>query len=203
MFTVLKTTLAAASCLAASLPVTAALQMDGISLEESVLVAGKSLKLNGAGISMRMIFKVYAMGLYLPNRQDTTRDVLQVDGPKRLLITMLRDVSGTEFNDELRQYAAVESASTPAHILDNMLRLGQAIDRQANGLRKGDTLTLDWVPGTGTMVELNNKPLTTPLQDIAFYKALLNIWLGDKPADSRLKMKLLGQATELRSALRE
>jgi hypothetical protein len=203
MFTVLKTTLAAASCLAASLPVTAALQMDGISLEESVLVAGKSLKLNGAGISMRMIFKVYAMGLYLPNRQDTTRDVLQVDGPKRLLITMLRDVSGTEFNDELRQYAAVESASTPAHILDNMLRLGQAIDRQANGLRKGDTLTLDWVPGTGTMVELNNKPLIAPLQDIAFYKALLNIWLGDKPADSRLKMKLLGQATELRSALRE
>lgn len=203
MFTVLKTTLAAASWVAASLPATAALQMDGISLEESVQVAGKNLKLNGAGISMRVIFKVYALGLYLPNRQDTTRDVLQVDGPKRLLIAMLRDVSGAEFNDELRQYAIAESASIPAHILDNMVRLGQAIDRQSNGLRKGDTLTLDWVPGTGTMVELNNKPLTAPLRDIAFYKALLNIWLGDKPADSRLKMKLLGQAAEVRSALRE
>jgi len=203
MFTVLKTTLAAASWLAACLPATAALQMDGISLEDSVQVAGKNLKLNGAGISMRVIFKVYAMGLYLPNRQDTTRDVLLVDGPKRLLITMLRDVSGSDFNDELRQYAVAEGASTPAHILDNMLRLGQAIDRQSNGLRKGDTLTMDWVPGTGTMVELNNKPLTAPLHDIAFYKALLNIWLGDKPADSRLKMKLLGQATELRSASRD
>lgn len=203
MFTVLKTTLAAASWVAASLPATAALQMDGISLEESVQVAGKNLRLNGAGISMRVIFKVYALGLYLPNRQDTTRDVLQVDGPKRLLIAMLRDVSGAEFNEELRQYAAAESASIPANILDNMVHLGQAIDRQSNGLRKGDTLTLDWVPGTGTMVELNNKPLTAPLRDIAFYKALLNIWLGDKPADSRLKMKLLGQATEVRSALRE
>jgi len=203
VFTFLKTSLTAASWLAACLPATAAMQMDGVALEESVQVAGKHLKLNGAGISMRMIFKVYALGLYLPNRQDTTREVLHGEGPKRLLITMLRDVSGTDFNDELRQYAVTESASVPAYILDNMMRLGQAIDRQSNGLRKGDTLTLDWVPGTGTLVELNNKPLTAPLRDMAFYKALLNIWLGDRPADSGLKMKLLGQAGELRSALRD
>lgn len=203
MLTTLKTTLAAASWLAASLPATAALQMDGVALEESVQVAGKNLKLNGAGISMRMIFKVYALGLYLPNRQDTTREVLHGEGPKRLMIAMLRDVSGSDFNDELRQYAVAEGASIPAQILDNMQRIVQAIDRQSNGLRKGDTLTLDWVPGTGTMVELNNKPLTAPLRDIAFYKALLNIWLGDKPADSGLKMRLLGQAPELRSALRD
>jgi hypothetical protein len=203
MLTVLKTTLAAASWLAASLPATAALQTDGISLEDSVQVAGKNLKLNGAGISMRMIFRVYAMGLYLPNRQDTTHDVLLGEGPKRLMIAMLRDISGSDFNDELRQYAVADGASIPAHIMDNMLRLGQAIERQANGLHKGDTLTMDWVPGTGALVALNNKPLTAPLHDVAFYKALLNIWLGDKPADSGLKMKLLGQATELRSALRD
>jgi len=203
MLTALKTTLAAASWLAASLPATAALQMDGVSLEESVQVAGKNLKLNGAGISMRMIFKVYALGLYLPNRQETSREVLHAEGPKRLMISMLRDVSGSDFNDELRQYAVGEGASVPPHILDNMQRIVQAIDRQSHGLHKGDTLTLDWVPGTGTMVELNNKALTAPLREMDFYKALLNIWLGDKPADTGLKMRLLGQAPELRSALRE
>ena len=203
MLTALKTTLAAASWLAASLPATAALQMDGVSLEESVQVAGKNLKLNGAGISMRMIFKVYALGLYLPNRQETSREVLHAEGPKRLMISMLRDVSGSDFNDELRQYAVGEGASVPPHILDNMQRIVQAIDRQSHGLHKGDTLTLDWVPGTGTMVELNNKALTAPLREMDFYKALLNIWLGDKPADSGLKMRLLGQAPELRSALRD
>lgn len=203
MFTGLRTTLAAASWLAACLPASAALQMDGVALEESVQVAGKNLKLNGAGISMRMIFKVYALGLYLPSRQETSREVLHGEGPKRLMIAMLRDVSGTDFNDELRQYTLAEGASVPAQILDNMQRIVQAIDRQSNGLRKGDTLTLDWVPGTGTMVELNNKPLTAPLRDIAFYKALLNIWLGDKPADGSLKMKLLGQVPEVRSASRD
>lgn len=203
MFTLLKSTLAAASCIAASLPATAALQIDGVSLEESVQVAGKNLKLNGAGISMRMIFRVYAMGLYLPIRQDTAQDVLRGDGPRRLLITMLRDVSGSDFNDKLREYALAEGASIPTNILDNMQRLVQAIERQADGLRKGDVLTLDWVPGSGTQVELNNKPLTPPLRDIAFYKALLNIWIGDKPTDATLKMKLLGQVPEVRSALRD
>ena len=203
MFTLLKTTLAAASCIAASLPATAALQIDGVSLEESVQVAGKNLKLNGAGISMRMIFRVYAMGLYLPIRQDTTQDVLRGDGPRRLLITMLRDVSCSDFNDKLREYALAEGTSIPTNILDNMQRLVQALERQADGLRKGDVLTLDWVPGSGTQVELNNKPLTPPLRDIAFYKALLNIWIGDKPTDATLKMKLLGQVPEVRSALRD
>jgi hypothetical protein len=203
MNTLLKTALATASCVAVCLPATAALQIDGVAIEETAQVAGKNLKLNGAGVSMRMIFKVYALSLYLPNRQETARDILLGEGPKRLLIAMLRDVSGSEFNYELRQYAVAEGASIPAHVLDNMQRLGQAIDRQSNGLRKGDTLTLDWVPGTGTHVHLNNKALTDPVRDVAFYKALLNIWLGDKPADSGLKMKLLGQAAELRSALRD
>lgn len=203
MFTLLKTTLVAASWVAICLPATAALQIDGVAIEESAQVAGKSLVLNGAGVSMRMVFKVYALGLYLPNRQDTTRDVLLVEGPKRILIAMMRDVSGSDFNEELRQYAVTDGASIPAYILDNMLRLGRAIDHQSNGLHKGDTLTLDWVPGTGTQVRLNDKALTAPVQDVAFYKVLLNIWLGDKPADARLKMKLLGQATEMRSALRD
>ncbi|MDR3370107.1 chalcone isomerase family protein [Rhodoferax sp.] len=198
MFSILKTTLIAASWVAASLPATATMQMDGVALEESVQVAGNDLKLNGAGISMRLIFKVYVIGLYLPNREHSAQEVLHAEGPRRLRITMLRDVSGSDFYDKLRQYTVEEGASIPALILDNMQRVIQAIDRQSNGLHKGDTLTLDWVPGTGTLVGLNNKPLTAPMRDIAFYKALLNIWLGDKPTDSDLKMKLLGRPTEVR-----
>lgn len=197
MFSALKTTLVAASWIAASLPATATLQMDGVALEESVQVAGKDLKLNGAGISTRLIFKVYVIGLYLPNREHSAQQVMHAEGPRRLLITMLRDVSGSDFYDKLRQYAVEEGSAIPVYILDNMQRLAQAIEHQSNGLHKGDTLTLDWVPGTGTLVGLNSKPLIAPMRDIAFYKALLNIWLGDKPTDADLKMKLLGHPTEL------
>lgn len=203
MFSVLKTTLVAASWVAASLPASATLQMDGVALEESVQVAGKDLKLNGAGISMRLIFKIYVIGLYLPDRETSAQEVLHAEGPRRLLITMLRDVSGSDFNEKLLQYATTEGTVIPSRVIESMLRLVQAIDRQSSGLHKGDTITLDWVPGTGTLVGLNNKPLTAPMRDIAFYKALLNIWLGDKPTDFDLKMKLLGRPPELRAALRD
>ena len=63
---------------------------------------------------------------------------------------------------------------------------------KVGGLRKGDRLTLDWVPGVGTVVALNQKPLLAPIADRSVYNALLNVWLGAKPADSSLKTRLLG-----------
>jgi len=49
------------------------------------------------------------------------------------------------------------------------------------------------VPDTGTVMYLNGKPIGEPMKDIAFYNAVLKIWLGDKPVDSTLKPQLLGK----------
>lgn len=201
MFSGLKAKLVAAACAVVCVPAMAVVEMDGVALDDSVLVAGKSLKLNGAGVSARLIFKIYAMGLYLQDRRGTVHDVLNMDGPRRVVISMLRDVSGEDFNDGLMQYVSVERGALQETVTGHMLHLGKAIASQPQGLRKGDTLTLDWVPGIGTVVELNKKPLTKPFRDIAFYNALLNIWLGDNPADPVLKTKLLGQSRILRTSL--
>lgn len=190
----------AVACVIACTPVMASVNMEGIALDESVLVAGKNLKLNGAGISFRLIFKIYAMGLYLPDHKATIQDVLATDGPRRLVITMLRDVSGEDFNEAIINFVSTEAGSMQAKSIDHVMLLGKAIASQPKGLRKGDTLTMDWVPGTGTVIELNKKPLVEPMRDIAFYNALLNIWLGDKPADPALKTKLLGRPPQVRAA---
>lgn len=201
MFPGLKTTVVVTVWALACLPCWATVDMEGVALDDSVQVAGRHLKLNGAGVSKRLIFKVYAMGLYLPDHRATVQEVLASEGPRRLAIAMLRDVSGADFNEALLDYVAAERASLQESVAGSMLRLGQAIASQPQGLRKGDTLTLDWVPGTGTLVELNKKPLTAPLRDIAVYNALLNIWLGEKPADPALKTKLLGRPPIIRTAL--
>ena len=52
----------------------------------------------------------------------------------------------------------------------------------------------DWIPGTGTVCELNGKRIGEPASDINFYNAVLRIWLGEKPADRSLKPALLGEA---------
>lgn len=189
-----KMVLAVTSCMASCFygPARAA-EVGGVKLDESVQVAGHQLHLNGAGVSSRLIFKIYAIGLYLQDPRRTPEAVLTSHGPRRLFIRLLRDVTPAEFEEAVLNKLAA-TALPDASLAEHMLRLGKAIAAQPQGLRRGDLLTLDWIPGTGTVVELNRQPLTQPLQDIAFYNALLNIWLGDKPADARLKTVLLGHA---------
>lgn len=192
--------LAASLCALLCAPVWATVEMEGIVLEDHVQVGGKSLRLNGAGISMRLMFKVYALGLYLPAPRANPQDVLANEGPRRLSITVLRSLRSEDFQRGLTSYVSSEGAALPEVAVAGILHLSRALAEQTAGLHKGDVLTLDWLPGTGTVLELNKRPVTAPLRDIAVYNALLNIWLGERPADPSLKDKLLGRTGVIRAA---
>jgi hypothetical protein len=189
------------ACSATCISARADTDPDAAVLNETAQVAGKHLRLNGAGISFHLFFKVYAMGLYLLDHRSTVEDVLASNGPRRLFIALLRDVSGGDFEERVLHSVSGEGNTTPAEIAARMLQLAKTISAQPQGLRKGDTLTLDWVPGTGTVIELNRKRLADPVPDIAFYNALLNIWIGDKPTDPALKAKLLGGSVPMRTVM--
>ena len=89
--TTLRTLVAAA--LLAALPAFAAVEVAGVKFDDSITLAGQPLKLNGAGVRTKVIFKVYAAGLYLTEKKTTVPEVLAVPGPRRVAITMLREVS--------------------------------------------------------------------------------------------------------------
>ncbi len=171
-----------------------AVDVAGVKVEETAKVAGKDLKLNGAGVRTRAVFKVYVMGLYLGKKETSTDAVLAAAGPRRIHITMLRDVSGDDFGQAFM--TGINNNSDKAEkgkLLNQMTRLGEMFQAVPGGLKKGDALTVDWVPEKGTVVELNGKLMSDPpLPDVAFYNALLKIWIGEKPADSSLKPQLLG-----------
>jgi hypothetical protein len=61
-------------------------------------------------------------------------------------------------------------------------------------LMSGDTVTIDWVPGTGTVIRIKSAPAGEPFADPAFFTALLRIWLGPHPVDGGLKDALLGKS---------
>jgi Chalcone isomerase-like len=170
----------------------AAADVAGVKLEESVKVAGKDLKLNGAGVRTRAVFKVYAMGLYLGKKETTTDAVLASPGPRRITLSMLREVSGDDFGQAfMTGINANSSKEEKSKIVGQMVKLGEIFVAQG-GLKKGDLINIDWLPEKGTQIELNGKPLGDVFPDAAFYNALLKIWLGDKPADTSLKPLLLG-----------
>lgn len=185
-----------------------ALDLGGVTLGDEARVAGRKLTLNGAGIGMRaMVFRVYVIGLYLPSRKRTAAEVVQESGPRRLMISMLRNVSATDFRDSLTAALADARDAGDMHqrqdVMAQMSRVSDAMSRSGRGLERGDQLTLDWLPDKGTVIAINQQPVMAPLPGADFYNALLDEWIGDKPTDAALKPKLLGSDdTQTASAAR-
>lgn len=79
-----------------------------------------------------------------------------------------------------------------AKSLPGTIRMG-AIFASKKRLAEGESFTVDWVPGTGTVVLINDKPVSAPIPEPEFFNGLLRIWLGPSPADHLLKDALLGK----------
>lgn len=167
-------------------------EVAGVKLDDAVKVANQDLRLNGAGIRYKAIFKVYVAGLYLAEKQGTVPAVLSAPGAKRVTIVMLRDVSNEEFGRGFMSGITQNSERSETGKLVMQLQKFGEIFASIPELKKGDMLTVDWVPGSGTLIHLNGKRISDVLPDAGFYNAILRIWLGDKPIDSRLKPALLG-----------
>lgn len=181
--------------LAAALALPAYLQaaeVAGVKLDDKTQVAGKELTLNGAGVRTRAIFKVYVMGLYLGTKAGSADAVLASTGPRRITLVMLRDVSGDDLGQAFITGINNNSdKNEKGKVTAQLTKLGEVFINTGE-LKKGDILQIDWVPDKGTAITLNGKSISDPLPDLAFYNAMLRIWLGDKPADASLKTGLLG-----------
>ena len=58
-------------------------------------------------------------------------------------------------------------------------------------MQRGDVISIDYIPETGTEVRNNNEWRgVIPGND--FYRALLKIWLGNEPVSDSLKQGMLG-----------
>ncbi|GAB2859330.1 hypothetical protein GCM10027277_29790 [Pseudoduganella ginsengisoli] len=190
--TILKSA-AAAVMLAAAFPAFAAVDVAGVKFDDTVTVAGQTLKLNGAGLRTKVVFKVYALGLYLQDKKTTVADVLAAPGARRVHIHVLRELTSEDFG---KAFMAGLNDNTDAaergKIVPQTKQFGEMF-ASFPGLKKGDVLTVDWIPNSGTQCYLNGKPVGAVLPDQAFYNAILRIWIGDKPVDSSLKPQLLGE----------
>ncbi len=165
----------------------------GVKYADSVKVADTALKLNGAGLRYKAVFKVYAAGLYLEQAAGTTAEVFAVPGPKRLSITMLRDIDSTELGKLFsRGMEDNMDRASFSKLIPGVLRMSQIFSDHKK-LEAGDSFMIDWVPGKGTVITVKGVVQGEPFKEPAFFNALLGIWLGPKPADWKLKDALLGK----------
>jgi hypothetical protein len=187
-------TLFAIAALAAACGAQAAIDVNGIKFEDTNKVGGKELKLNGAGMRTKIVIKVYAAGLYLPEKKTNVADIMKLDGPRRVTLVMARDIPaedlGKAFMDGINENL---DKAEKAKIVGQLGKFGEMF-AAVDDIKKGDVLHMDWIPGTGTVCELNGKRIGEAASDLNFYNAVLRIWLGEKPVDRSLKPALLGEA---------
>ena len=169
----------------------AAADVAGVTLEDRVNIANTDLVLNGGGLRQRVFFKVYAMGLYLPKKIGSAPEAINAQGPKRVLIHMLRDVDAGQFIDALSEGIKANHSESEAKALEPRVRELGAIMAEVKEAKKGMRIALDWT-GAGTQVLIGGKPAGAPIAGEDFYRALMRIWLGDRPVQDDLKKALLG-----------
>ncbi len=178
-----------AACLAAA-PARADVEVAGVRVPEQLSEGGHALVLNGAGLRTKFVVKVYVAALYASARSQDAAALINSNEPRRMRLQLLRDddsksldaalQDGLRDNTHKQELAALQAHADRLSSL--MAEIGSA--------REGDVIDLDF-DARGVTITDNGKQRGR-IDDPAFARALLRVWLGDNPAQSSLKKALLG-----------
>ena len=166
-----------------------AAEVGGVKLDDKATVGGQELVFNGAGIRTRAIFKVYVGSLYVPAKATDLAGVL-AKGPRRVQMNLLRTVSGEDLVNALVD--GLKDNNTPQDLAavkaqtDEMI----AIMKGFGDVKEGNVVTLDFVDGA-TKIGFNGAAKGS-IAGEPFNRALMKVWLGDKPVQADLKKAMLG-----------
>ncbi len=163
-------------------------EVAGVKFPETTTVEGKELKLNGAGLRKKLIFKVYAAGLYLETPTQDAAQVISSDQIKLVRMSMLRDLEKGKITEAITDGVEKNNKAQMPALKARLDSFNSAIP----DLKKGDELTITYVPGKGTRVQSKTgQELSVEGKDFA--DALFGVWLGSNPVDGDLKSGMLGK----------
>ncbi len=164
--------------------------MAGIKVDDSLRVGGSELLLNGAGLRSKLFIKVYVGALYVGQKSTTPAAILDNPQPRRMVMRLLRDVDAETLASAMDE--GMKNNHTPAEMADMKTQAEQlaGIMKSIGKAREGDTIAIDF-SADAVSISLNGET-RGKVAGPGFAKALLKVWLGDKPADASLKKALLG-----------
>lgn len=170
------------------LPSAWAMDVEGVNIPEQVVVEGKTLQLNGAGMRTKFFFDIYVGALYLakpskhaeavlakPNSARVSMDIVYGEVDKKKLIKGWN--AGFKKNQSKASFTALKER------LD-------AFNRMFIDLKEGDHINFDFLMNGETHVVIKSQHVGS-IEGVDFQQALLAVWLGEKPADSDLKQAML------------
>lgn len=165
------------------------MEIGGVQLPDSLTENNTKLLLNGAGLRTKVVIKVYAGGLYLLQKETDPAKIIAADEPMVIRMHFIHSTVSKEslvnaWNEGFTNATGGDIAAIEKEI------------EQFNGYfqedaKKGDIYDVIYLPDQGISVEIQGKR-KGPIPGLAFKKAVFAIWLGEKPADAKLKKGMLG-----------
>lgn len=164
------------------------IDVEGVTFAPEVHSGAQRLLLNNVGLlRYRVIIKAYVAALYLGEGVEPGAALSDV--PKRLEAEYFWALKGSDFGpvteEGMRRNVDAATLAALRPRLEQFSRL--FVDVQP-----GDRYALTYLPGVGTEVSMNGRPLGT-VAGADFAAALFAIWLGPQPLDERLKQSLLAR----------
>ncbi len=172
-------------------PLTWSAELAGVNVDNVVAAKnGDTLVLNGLGLREKFWVDVYVGSLYLTSKTSQVGDILSSQKAFRIQMDFIyKEVDKEKLVATWREgFEKNQSEETLATIKDHMQQF--YVFFNANAVAK-DQFILEYIPGEGTTVSKNDHVLGT-IPGADFKNALLEIWLGNHPADKDLKKGMLG-----------
>jgi hypothetical protein len=146
--------------------------------------------LNGIALRKKLVFKVYAAGLYLEEKSNNAESILESKTPKYILMHFLRDVDSEAIQKALSEGILKGCGNACSTYEQDNINLSKLI-ASLGAFKKGNELGFSLLPQGTVKVQFNSKESGT-VGSKDFSQLFLKIFLGSNPPSEELKSGLLG-----------
>jgi Chalcone isomerase-like len=173
----------------ASIPAASSeLTVEGNRYAQTVTIAGKTLKLVGAGTRVKWLFDVYTMGAYTESGNCSIGSIRNKDEVKYLRINMLRSVSKKNMAMALNEAL---TTNTPRDASSELKKQIETFVSYVNQCPKGTMMEMVYIPGKGTVLKHNGRAHGKPIPGKAFARVLWDCYFSPKTCCKSLKSDIL------------
>jgi len=168
-----------------------AAEVAGVKFDDKIDVAGVPLVLNGAGLRTKVMLKIYVVGLYLPSRTTSADAVIGGSSQlRRVRLVLKRSLGAGTIWDAFDEGIQANSSSAELAALKPKLAQIEKQFEEIGDVAEGDAIDIDFSVDGATTVHFKGQPKgSIPGPDLQ--RALLKIWLGQKPVQEDVKEALL------------
>lgn len=157
-------------------------------------IADQVLIPTGYGLT-QLLGEDYYLARFLIDRNalfSTAEDLAFVDAARRMEFKFItkRKISGRSFVRKIAESMKINNEKTALN--ENMANIKSFMSFFKKPIKKGDVLRFDYHDSFGTRVYLNKRMLGEIPYSRAFYRCLLNVWVGDRPPSAKFKSGIVG-----------